>query len=230
MRLTALARRASRGGRGSLRRQVPPVSGNSIRRKGWMTQVRVPEAALGVGLVAAGVLGSMLWSQRGDSQRVLVAARTIQRGESLGADAVRWARTGGDRLAAVGSTAALLGSLAAVRIGAGEPITASMLTSAPPAVPGGVTVAVALDAGDAPADLVPGDTVAVVLVTEVEPGAAPDVARLAVPAVVVGVSEADPMTGARRVVDLGVDAADLAALAGADDVRLARMAVDGTRP
>lgn len=229
MRLTALARWAPRGGRGPLQRQAPAAPGNSTRRLGWRTQVRVPETALGLGLVAAGVLGSLLWSQRSDTHRVLVAARTIERGEPIDADAVRLARTSGDRLAAVGSPSALSGSLASVRIGAGEPITASMLTRAPVAQPGAVTVAVALDAGDAPADLVIGDPVAVVLVTEVEPGAAPDVVRLAAPAVVVGVAEADPMSGTRRVVDLDIDTGDLAALAGADDIRLARMLPSGVR-
>ena len=114
-----------------------------------------------------------------------------------------------------------------MRIAPGEPIVPSMLIDTPTLRAGEVAVAVALDVGDAPGDLAAGDSVVVVIVTEVEPGAAPDVVRLEPAARVITASDADPMSGMRRVVELAVDEASLASIAAASDVRLARVGLIG---
>ena len=224
---TALARIMVRLGATQKSASPPDAASRTRVRRRPSARVRVPETALGVGLVAAGVLGSLLWSRQEDTRRVLVAARVIERGESIASDALRWVRTAGDRFAAIESPSSVAGAVAAIRIAPGEPIVASMLADVLSAQPGEVTVAVALDTGDAPVDLAAGDEVAVVIVTEVEPGAAPDVVRLGATARVVTAGDADPMTGMRRVVELTVDESSLAPIAAATDVRLARLPVAG---
>jgi hypothetical protein len=158
---------------------------------------------------------------------VLVAARAIERGEIIEVAALRWVQTSGDRFTAIESPASVEGTVASVRIAPGEPIVPSMLIDTPTLRAGEVAVAVALDVGDAPGDLAAGDSVVVVIVTEVEPGAAPDVVRLEPAARVITASDADPMSGMRRVVELAVDEASLASIAAASDVRLARAGLIG---
>ena len=75
------------------RRPAPRVRRSPPDRR----RVHLPELALGVLAVAGGGLGAVLWSADEPSQRVLVAARPIQRGESLDASMLRWARILGPR-------------------------------------------------------------------------------------------------------------------------------------
>lgn len=219
MRLPTFAQRLSRSGVGTVGASSPL---GRIRRSG-RGHVRVPEATLGVMLVGAGVLVSVLWNRSDPTQRVPVVVRAIGRGDSVGPDDLRWAPLSGEPLEGMVDTDMLAAGVAVTDIAAGTPLVRSLL--APPVAvgPGDVVLALALDLGDAPNNLAIGDRVGVVLVTEVEPGAAPDVEMLERPSTVVDITEADPLVGSRRVVELGIASDLVARVAAAGDVRLTRM-------
>ncbi len=187
-------------------------------------RVRVPEAAVGVVLVGVGVLVSVLSNRSDPTQRVPVAVRTIARGESVEPGDLRWAQLSGDRLGGIVTTNLLASGVAAVDIAVGTPIVQSLLMQPTGVGPDEVALALALDPGDAPNDLAVGDRVGVVLVTEVEPGAAPDVEMLERASTVMHITEADPSVGSRRVIELGIASSLVTRVAAASDVRLTRLA------
>jgi hypothetical protein len=187
-------------------------------------RLRLPELALGVGLVAAGALAAVLWATHEPSQRVLVAARAIHRGESLSPEMVRWASVSGDHLTAVTNPSGLGGRLAAVDIAPGSPLLVSLFR-APVAVGVGQTeYGLALGPGDYPVGLAVGDHVVVVVVPPVGADGRP-----VAPEVLDGTAQVlvapDPAVapGATAVVNLLVADADVPVMAAAADVRVGRV-------
>jgi hypothetical protein len=188
--------------------------------------VHVPELALGVLLVAGGGLGAVVWAGHEPTHRVLVAARTIERGETLDASMLRWASVSGDAITAVADPATLSGQLAAVEIPNGAPVQATSFR--PPTTVGldQVEVGLALDAGDYPAGLAVGDHVLVVIVPPPDNTGAP-VPPTVLPAgaEVLAVPGEDLAPGVKAVVNLLVERTDAPALAAAADVRIGRVEV-----
>jgi uncharacterized protein len=184
--------------------------------------VRVPELVLGIGLAAAGALASVLWASREPSQRVLIAARALHRGETVNESMVRWATVSGDRIVGIADPSVLRDTVVRVDIDAGAPIQPTMLQGADALAAGEVEVGVALEPGDFPPSLATGDRVSVVLIGASDPtGIVPAPRVLAVPVRVRAVSEADTATGNRTIASLAVSDRDLAAVLAAARVRLA---------
>lgn len=185
-------------------------------------RVRVPELALGLGLAAAGALASVLWATRAPSQRVLVAARALHRGEVVDASMVRWATVSGDRIVAVASTEVIRGGTVALEVGAGAPLQPSMFETAGALAGDEVEIGLALEPGDYPPTIGVGDSVSVVALAAADPTAltsAPLARRTE--ARVRAIASADTATGAKTVVSLAVAQADVASVLTAARVRLA---------
>lgn len=185
-------------------------------------RVRVPELALGLGLAAAGALASVLWATRAPSQRVLVAARALHRGEVVDASMVRWATVSGDRIVAIASTEMIRGRTVGVEVGAGAPLQPSMFERVDALGANEVEIGVALEPGDYPPAIAAGDSVSVVALAAVDP-MAPTSAPLArrIAARVRAVASADTATGSKTVVSLAVVQPDVASVLTAARVRLA---------
>lgn len=185
-------------------------------------RVRVPELALGLGLAAAGALASVLWATRAPSQRILVAARALHRGEVLDASMVRWATVSGDRIVALTSPEGIRGGTVGVEVSAGTPLQPSMLVRVDALGADEVEIGVAVEPGDYPPVIAAGDRVSVVALAAVDPTAltsAPLARRIA--ARVRAVASADTATGSKTVVSLAVAQTDVASVLTAARVRLA---------
>lgn len=188
------------------------------------TRLRVPELVLGIGLVAAGALGSVLWATRGPSERIVVAARLLRRGEVLDASGVRWATVSGDRLTGITDTADLRGRVLVGDVPAGAPLQDAMLQPVDSLRVTQAEIAVSVDPGELPTDLASGDRVSVVLVTRAGVSSTESLARALTGGATVRSVDTATGSGATRVrVTLVVAQGEVAAIAGADDVRLARL-------
>lgn len=213
-----MAERAATAERGRRRRMKP---GSRQRR------FRLPELALGVALVAGGGLGAVLWATHEPSQRVLVAARPIRRGETMEAGMLRWATVSGDHIAGLTDTAGLGGRIATIDIAAGSPLQASLFRPATVVGVDQIEYGLALAPGDFPVGLAVGDDVMVVVLPRPEPDGQL-VAPVTLPQaaeVLVAPVEDDPVVASTAgvVINLLVSRADLELLATAADVRLARL-------
>jgi len=178
-------------------------------------------------LVAGGALGAVLWATHEPSQRVLVAARPIRRGETVEAGMLRWATVSGDRIAGLTETTGLGGRIATVDIDPGSPLQPSLFRPATVVGTNQIEYGLALAPGDFPVGLAVGDDVMVVVLPRPEPDgrlAAPvTLAQAAEVMVAPAVDDAVVATTAEVVVNLLVGRADLELLATAADVRLARL-------
>lgn len=199
--------------------RAPRVSPRGV---GAGRRARLPELALGLGLAAAGALGSVLWASRGPSQRVLVAGRALHRGETFDSSMARWATVSGDRIVAISDPAALRGRTIGMDVAAGAPLQQQMLIDLPAVDSSHVEIGVALDPGHYPPALAAGDSVTVVVL------AAPDQLGNSAPAQVLdglasvrAIANPDGATGTKTVVSLLVAQSDLRAIVGAASIRLA---------
>jgi hypothetical protein len=207
-----------RGSRRSLARQA---------RSHTMRRVRVSELILGIFLVAAGALGAVLWATREPTQRVLVAAVPIVRGQSLDASMVRWAEVRGDQISATTDPAGLGGKIAVVDIEAGSPIQAAAFRDPVTASGDLVEYGLALDAGEYPYGLAVGDHVIVVVLPEAIPGEPdPQPVTLNSPAEVVVAPAAELAAGDPAIINVLVPRADVVTLAAADHVKLGRIGAE----
>lgn len=188
------------------------------------SRLRVPELALGIGLVAAGALGSVLWATRAPSERIVVAARALHRGEVLDASGIRWATVSGDRLAGITETADLRGRVLIGDVPAGAPLQDAMLRPVDSLRADEAEIGLSIDPGELPVDLATGDRVSVVLLAQPGVSGTETVASLPSRTAVVSAVHASANVGTTRVsVTLTVQQVDVAAIAAADHVRLARL-------
>jgi len=189
------------------------------------SRIRLPEMALGLGLVAAGTLGSVLWAARGPSERVLVAARSIQRGDVLDPSSVRWATVSGDRIVGISDPSELRGRVVIGDVDPGTPLQRALLRPLDEVGPTQAEVGLSLEPGDFPQGLAVGDRVAVVLVSAADPigGAGTRVAALEQPAVVRSLERSDTGAGSRTNVSVLVPESSVLDIAGATSIRLARL-------
>ncbi|CAB4880141.1 MAG: hypothetical protein F2934_08000 [Actinobacteria bacterium] len=197
------------------------------------SRIRVPEMALGLGLVAAGTLGSVLWAARGPSERILVAARSIPRGDVLDPSSVRWATVSGDRIVGISDPSELRGRVVIGDVDPGTPLQRALLRPVDEVGPTQAEVGLSLEAGDFPQGLAVGDRVAVVLVSAADPigGAGTRVVALEQPAVVRSVERLEMAAGSRTNVSVLVPESSVLDIAGATSIRLARLSpviLDGT--
>jgi hypothetical protein len=185
----------------------------------------VPELALGVGLVAAGVLGSVLWATRGPSERMLVAARPLHRGEVIDGTSVRWATVSGDRIVGLRDPAVVRGRVLVGDVPTGAPMLEALLRSPDTVGRNEAAIGLSLEPGDFPAGLAPGDLVTAVLVPSAALSSGSTVPEvLDTTLVVVAVEAPSGSASDRSRITLIVRREDLGALLGADRVRLARVA------
>lgn len=189
------------------------------------SRIRVPEMALGLGLVAAGTLGSVLWAARGPSERILVAARSIPRGDVLDPSSVRWATVSGDRIVGISDPSELRGRVVIGDVDPGTPLQRALLRPVDEVGPTQAEVGLSLEAGDFPQGLAVGDRVAVVLVSAADPigGAGTRVVALEQPAVVRSVERLEMAAGSRTNVSVLVPESSVLDIAGATSIRLARL-------
>ncbi len=125
---------------------------------------------LGVLLVAGGALAAVLWHTRSTATTpVVVAARPIARGSAISADDLAVGHAAGEGVVLMGGERAgdLVGRVAVIDVGAGEPLTAAAVADVAPLGVDEALSAVAIEPGWAPADLAPGDPVRVVTVRPV---------------------------------------------------------------
>jgi Flp pilus assembly protein CpaB len=198
-------------------RSLPPAKKRTFR---------VPEIVLGVFIVAGCALGAVLWQRStNETSTVVVASRHIARGSVIGPDDLRGAAVGGETSAMIsGSSAkALLGKIALVDIDPNAPLTLSMLTDDQPLGPAEALTGVALQPGDMPPDLAPGDQVRVVVTGRADATGVSTTAILDDAAVVWSVDQADDASS--TIVTVRGPLAIASAVAAAADVRLVR--VDG---
>ena len=223
---TALADPAGNGARrtaveGARSRPSPPKRSGPVPAR---VKAKLPELVLGIFLVAGGALGAVLWATHEPTQRMLVATRDIRRGESFDESMLRWASLSGEHLAVVDQPAALTDGIAAVDIRAGSPLLTSSVRA--PTVIGATQVeyGMALDPGDFPVGLAAGDHVMVVVVLPVdETGQRLEPLTLTTVAEVLAAPGPELAPGEKAVVNLLVERADLALLAGAADLHIGRV-------
>jgi hypothetical protein len=125
--------------------------------------VRVPEALLGLVLVAAGALGAVLWHRSAtDTTTVVALAADLARGEEVSAGVLMPVDVGGAEALGLVSWAQageLLGRRAVADLPAGTPLTGALVASGVPLAPGEALAGVKVSAGAYPAGLTPGDRV-----------------------------------------------------------------------
>lgn len=225
---------ASNGARSTTVSDRPTRASTASPRRGRptiRTRARLPELVLGVLLVAGGALGAVLWATHEPSQRVLVATRAIQRGESLDASMVRWADVSGDHIAGITETAGLEGRIAAVDIVVSSPLQESSFRSPTMVGQNQMEYGLALDPGDYPIGLAVGDLVMVVVVPPPDIGGEERIpVRLSTIAEVLVAPSADLAPGERAVINLSMARADIETLATAVEVRLGRIEADPVAP
>lgn len=186
-------------------------------------RVRVPEVVVGVLLVAGCALAAVIWQRHADrTDAFVVAARSITRGTIITTDDVRTGRFGGDTDALISThlANAVVGRVAAVDIVAGDPITYSVLSDEAPLGTDEALTSIALERGDMPPDLAPGDHVRVIVTDTADPPAPQAVQLLDGEVEVWAVDATDSAT----VVTLRVRLAQSVEIAAATSVRLSRVA------
>ena len=137
--------------------------------------VRVPEVVLGVLLVAGCAFGAVAWQQATNrTTTVVVARRHITRGSVIGVEDLRGAQVGGETGAMIAGADArlLLGKVATVDIETAVPLTPTLVTDAAPLDIDEALSSVALEPGQFPPDLAPGDQVRIIVTTTTGAGGA----------------------------------------------------------
>lgn len=127
---------------------------------------RLPELVIGVILVVGCALLAVLWSQSGDNTTtIVVAARSIPRGRAITADDLRGAQMSGSTAAMISGANAksLLGQVALVDVGADQPLSPSLVSTATLLAAGEALTSMALAPGQLPPDLAANDHVRVVV-------------------------------------------------------------------
>lgn len=213
---------------GSARKERPTAppraaSGRGVALPG-KRPVRVPEIVLGVLLVVGCALGAVAWQRStNETVTVVVASRRIARGSVIGVDDLRGAQIGGETGAMIAGTDArlVLGKVAVVDIEASVPLSTTLFAEAARLGPGEALTSVALEPGEAPPDLAPGDRVRIIVTSITEVGGRTASALVDQDAVVWAVDEAsDGRTAVvtlRGPIDIGT------AVAAAGQVRLVRV-------
>lgn len=138
-------------------------------------RVRVPELAIGIFVIAAAVVVSVVLNTGDDDGTgVLALATPVPRGQVIEASDLTVVTLTADRdIALLGTelSTQIIGMRAAVDIESGTPLTSSHLSSVEPLSPRDAVVGVVVDDSRAPADLAPGDLVHVVFLdTSLESG------------------------------------------------------------
>ncbi len=186
---------------------------------------RLPEVVLGVLLVAGCALGALVWQKSVNKTRmIVVAARPIRRGSAITADDLRGAQIGGDTRAMISGADArtLLGEVALVDIAIDVPLTSTLLAPDTPLGLDEALTSMALEPGQLPPDLAPGDNVRVVA-TAAAVGSTESTATLLDQTVTVWAVSTAP-DGVTTIVTVRGPLSLTVAIAAATHLRIARVA------
>jgi hypothetical protein len=187
--------------------------------------VRTPEVAVGALIIAACVVGAMIWGRSAVvGTSVLVVTNDVKRGQVLEAsDFGAITLTSSDDIELVRASALqdAVGLRATVDIAAGTPLTPAQLDSVDPLAVGEGLVGLTIAPGDAPADLDVGDSVRLLTVTRLADGStSPAVEAASVE--VWAISDPDPLDGT-RVITLKVSEDVATTVLGREEIRLMKV-------
>ena len=187
--------------------------------------VRTPEVAVGALIIAACVVGAMIWGRSAVvGTSVLVVTNDVKRGQVLEAsDFGAITLTSSDDIELVRASALqdAVGLRAIVDIAAGTPLTPAQLDSVDPLAVGEGLVGLTIAPGDAPADLDVGDSVRLLTVTRLADGStSPAVEAASVE--VWAISDPDPLDGT-RVITLKVSEDVATMVLGREEIRLMKV-------
>lgn len=187
--------------------------------------VRTPEVAVGALIIAACVVGAMIWGRSAVvGTSVLVVTNDVKRGQVLEAsDFGAITLTSSDDIELVRASALqdAVGLRATVDIAAGTPLTPAQLDSVDPLAVGEGLVGLTIAPGDAPADLDVGDSVRLLTVTRLADGStSPAVEAASVE--VWAMSDPDPLDGT-RVITLKVSEDVATMVLGREEIRLMKV-------
>jgi hypothetical protein len=142
----------------------------------------------------------------------------------LDASGIRWATVSGDRLVGIADTSSLRGRVLVGDVPVGAPLQDAMLRPVDSLRVTEAEIGVSVDPDELPMELASGDRVSVVLVAQPGVSNSEPTTQLLTGAAVVRSVDTTAGTGTTRMrVTLIVAQADLAALAAADHLRLARL-------
>ena len=187
--------------------------------------VRTPEVAVGALIIAACVVGAMIWGRSAVvGTSVLVVTNDVKRGQVLEAsDFGAITLTSSDDIELVRASALqdAIGLRATVDIAAGTPLTPAQLDSVDSLAVGEGLVGLTVAPGDAPADLDVGDSVRLLTVTRLADGStSPAVEAASVE--VWAMSDPDPLDGT-RVITLKVSEDVATMVLGREEIRLMKV-------
>jgi hypothetical protein len=187
--------------------------------------VRTPEVAVGALIIAACVVGAMIWGRSAVvGTSVLVVTNDVKRGQVLEAsDFGAITLTSSDDIELVRASALqdAVGLRATVDIAAGTPLTPAQLDSVDSLAVGEGLVGLTVASGDAPADLDVGDSVRLLTVTRLADGStSPAVEAASVE--VWAISDPDPLDGT-RVITLKVSEDVATMVLGREEIRLMKV-------
>ena len=187
--------------------------------------VRTPEVAVGALIIAACVVGAMIWGRSAVvGTSVLVVTNDVKRGQVLEAsDFGAITLTSSDDIELVRASALqdAVGLRATVDIAAGTPLTPAQLDSVDSLAVGEGLVGLTVAPGDAPADLDVGDSVRFLTVTRLADGStSPAVEAASVE--VWAISDPDPLDGT-RVITLKVSEDVATMVLGREEIRLMKV-------
>ena len=187
--------------------------------------VRTPEVAVGALIIAACVVGAMIWGRSAVvGTSVLVVTNDVKRGQVLEAsDFGAITLTSSDDIELVRASALqdAVGLRATVDIAAGTPLTPAQLDSVDSLAVGEGLVGLTVAPGDAPADLDVGDSVRLLTVTRLADGStSPAVEAASVE--VWAMSDPDPLDGT-RVITLKVSEDVATIVLGREEIRLMKV-------
>jgi hypothetical protein len=187
--------------------------------------VRTPEVAVGALIIAACVVGAMIWGRSAVvGTSVLVVTNDVKRGQVLEAsDFGAITLTSSDDIELVRASALqdAVGLRATVDIAAGTPLTPAQLDSVDSLAVGEGLVGLTVAPGDAPADLDVGDSVRLLTVTRLADGStSPAVEAASVE--VWAMSDPDPLDGT-RVITLKVSEDVATMVLGREEIRLMKV-------
>ena len=137
---------------------------------------RIPEMAIGLMLVIGGALGAMLMYRSGtESQTVVASSHSLQRGHVIAPADLIATEVPGDaaRFFVAGTYAqSLVGKTLAVDVGSRVPLSSAMVCVSNPLLATEALTSAAVEVGDFPIEIAPGDHVRVVLAPEMSMSAA----------------------------------------------------------
>lgn len=187
--------------------------------------VRTPEVAVGALIIAACVVGAMMWGRSAVvGTSVLVVTNDVKRGHVLKASdfgSITLTSSDDIELVRASSMQDAVGLRATVDIAAGTPLTPAQLGSIDPLDVGEGLVGLTVAPGDAPADLDVGDSVRLLTVTRLADGSSSPAVESA-PVEVWAISEPDPLDG-NRVITLKVSQEMATMVLGREEIRLMKV-------